>query len=430
MTISNRILGAAMGLAMIAGTANAQFIVDRSDDPKPGPTHTTNKSSSQTISQKTIVVTQDDGTSYKIVLENGKVAGAWANGKEIKGDRIRQDNYVVELLGEGGEVLQSFRIATPMSAPRPPAAPNVEFFSSDNFPGEAAVKVKAELQDAPPVMLGINLSEPSDAMRAQLGLGEKPVILVDAIVEGLPAQKAGLKKYDLIVSLDGSDGASSATLSEVLAKKAPGDSLKIVVLRGGEKIKLAAELAAYDAKALGQEPTIIYDDDARFPGWTEQDGEGRTRVWINRGDGSGLARLPNHPESSEAIEALERAAVESQRSAEAMKRKIESAMREAERQVLELRDGQLFLRERQGNRATNELRLLEHLDELENRFDRHMPGLQSEIDQRLEAMERRFDAVEDQLNERLESLGGRMERLAGLLERLAERLETAIDDRD
>lgn len=418
----NRIFAPAAVMALLAGTAQAQFVFDAHTE--------ASQDRKVEVAKQTFIVTNDDGQKYKIVIVNDEVEAAWVDGDKVGNGRVVRDDDMIKLLGDAGEVLHVFRV----SAPKAPKAPQSHFFSNDGQQAQGKVSFTATLDsdyEAPPVMLGINLSEPGDALRAQLGLGDLKAILIDGVIDGLPAAKAGLKKFDVIVSLDGSEGASSDSLGKVMSKKTAGDEMKIIVMRGGEKIKLVAKLAAYDAESLGQTtsgqmPAIIYDDDPKFPGWTEKDQEGNIKLWVERN-----GQFPEIDEK--VIEGAVSRSREAQKKiarlqSQEMKSKIEEAMREAERRVLEFRDGQLFFREREeGLQRLDELGLLEHLDKLENRFDERMPGIQSELDARLDAMERRFEQVESELDARLESFGGRMERLANLMEHLADRLERFAD---
>jgi len=59
----------------------------------------------------------------------------------------------------------------------------------------------------------------------------KNMVYVDAVKRGSPAQSAGLRKDDLIVSVDGRSVEDIATFHDFLRTKSPGDTLNLVVIR-------------------------------------------------------------------------------------------------------------------------------------------------------------------------------------------------------
>lgn len=127
---------------------------------------------------------------------------------------------------------------------------------------EGEVRLATRLQNAygqavaqPKVMLGITMAEPGEALRVHLDLGDRPVIMINGVIEGLPAAEAGLKRYDIIVGIDDSDDQITAErLHEILSKKTPGEELRLRVVRGGQKETYRLKLLPYDAKRLGIEP--------------------------------------------------------------------------------------------------------------------------------------------------------------------------------
>jgi len=63
-----------------------------------------------------------------------------------------------------------------------------------------------------------------------------------AIVEGSPAEKAGLKEYDIILEVDGEKITEEKTLADILANKKAEQEIELLVLRGKEEIKLKVKL--------------------------------------------------------------------------------------------------------------------------------------------------------------------------------------------
>ena len=106
------------------------------------------------------------------------------------------------------------------------------------IPINDAIKVAQELLENGYVTgrpyLGITYVAVEDAQTAaQLGVNAYGVYIVD-VVKGGPAEKAGLKSGDRIVSVDGSEIASKDDLGTLMQKHAAGDTLSITVARDGQ----------------------------------------------------------------------------------------------------------------------------------------------------------------------------------------------------
>ena len=116
---------------------------------------------------------------------------------------------------------------------------------------------------APPVMVGINMGSldiDDDRLYDLLDehdLDEADVIQIIGVIDGLPADKAGLREGDVSVRLDGEWGANPEKLRDVLMAKKAGDNLEVAVVRRGRLREIDVKLSAYNAEKLGA-PGITY----------------------------------------------------------------------------------------------------------------------------------------------------------------------------
>ena len=106
------------------------------------------------------------------------------------------------------------------------------------IPINDAIKVAQELLENGYVTgrpyLGITYLAVTDAQTAQqLGVNAYGVYIVD-VTKGGPADQAGLKAGDRIVSVDGSEIAAKDDLGTLMQKHAAGDTLAITVARDGQ----------------------------------------------------------------------------------------------------------------------------------------------------------------------------------------------------
>jgi serine protease Do len=73
--------------------------------------------------------------------------------------------------------------------------------------------------------------------------------LVSAVVEGSPAEKAGVKRGDVIVEFDGKKIAKTADLPRLVADVRVGNDVPIVVVREGAQARLTAKIARLEEQA-------------------------------------------------------------------------------------------------------------------------------------------------------------------------------------
>jgi serine protease Do len=91
--------------------------------------------------------------------------------------------------------------------------------------------------------LGVKI-QPVDADIARsLGLADAKGALVAEVFADSPAQRAGVKVGDVILSFDGTDVVKSADLPSLVASTPVGKSAKLVVMRGGDKVEIPIDVA-------------------------------------------------------------------------------------------------------------------------------------------------------------------------------------------
>ncbi|MCH8044594.1 MAG: PDZ domain-containing protein [Planctomycetes bacterium] len=122
--------------------------------------------------------------------------------------------------------------------------------------GVIVVEIQGDPKKAPPILsdvrhinltvrapvgkylIGVSCFPVEGALRAQLNLPEGQGLLVDLVLPRQPAAKAGVKKYDVILAVD---GAKVGDLKNLVAAidKAKGTAIKLHVLRGGKRQTIA-----------------------------------------------------------------------------------------------------------------------------------------------------------------------------------------------
>ena len=95
---------------------------------------------------------------------------------------------------------------------------------------------------APVAYMGVLTQTLDSGLAAQFGLDVEAGAWVQALTPGGPAEQAGLKQNDVIVSVDGKPVSSSDDLGAAVAALKPGDQVTVEVVRGTQRLELNVTL--------------------------------------------------------------------------------------------------------------------------------------------------------------------------------------------
>jgi len=133
--------------------------------------------------------------------------------------------------------------------------------------------------------LGISISNISSDMAEAMGLKSTKGALVQEVVEGTPADKAGIKQEDVIVEFDGKEIPSANKLTEFVGTTSPGKSVNVKVIRDGRPLTLRVK--------VGKRPSEVIPESGKWLGMEVADieGEGVRITYVERGSPADAAGL-------------------------------------------------------------------------------------------------------------------------------------------
>ena len=103
--------------------------------------------------------------------------------------------------------------------------------------------------------LGVNIQDVDSDMADQLGVKPNSGVVVTGVREGTPAEKAGLKEYDVITAVDGAKVTSTTELRNKVAMIKPGTKTNFTVQREGKDMNFSVVLAELDENLLAGAPS-------------------------------------------------------------------------------------------------------------------------------------------------------------------------------
>lgn len=217
--------------------------------------------------------------AIEVIIKDGKTT-VRIDGEEVPPERIHEMRGGLVIMDEDGKEIETVRIG--VAGDEDHQGLWQQYWIGGNEPNELRVEAAFE----PKVMIGIHLDEPGAPLLRHLKLEPGTATLVRALHVGLPAEKAGLDEFDVIVKIDGQAPANPEALRAALAEKEPGDVIKFKIIHKGAPKLIKVTLDAYDAQAMaeaeliGEAPTVqagpdmfFLGEDLAMPRWREFTGE-------------------------------------------------------------------------------------------------------------------------------------------------------------
>ena len=221
--------------------------VDRNDLPAAG-----FASGDPIVGQTAVAVGSPSG--FESTVTSGIISGT---GREIPAEYTggRQAASLVDLVqtdaaispGNSGGALadREGRVIGINAAYLPPAetgAENIGFA----IPSDTAVSVADQLiqnGEAVHPYLGVYLSDLTQETASRFGSPVDSGALIEEVEPGSPAAAAGIQRGDIVTAAGSDEVRSSGDLLSALRNYMPGDTVRLTVLRNGEKTTLQANLA-------------------------------------------------------------------------------------------------------------------------------------------------------------------------------------------
>ncbi len=165
-------------------------------------------------------------------------------------DQFIQTDAAISFGNSGGPLLNTAGEVVAINSAVSRQASNIGF----SIPINQAKEVLPQLLASGRVTrgyLGVALRDVDADVQRALGLGEASGALVEDVTSGSPAERAGLRSYDLITAIDGRAVAGDDVVIRTVARLVPGQTARIDFARDGRMHSVLLKLAERPARAVG-----------------------------------------------------------------------------------------------------------------------------------------------------------------------------------
>lgn len=126
--------------------------------------------------------------------------------------------------------------------PREESDPARVFIGGMGHPNSVAKSFIFDHSSVQDTYIGVNLESLGDQLGEYFGVKDGKGALVTEVIKDSPAEKAGLKAGDVIVSIDGKDVDGPSDIRKAVGDKEKGDKITLNVLRERKETEMAVQV--------------------------------------------------------------------------------------------------------------------------------------------------------------------------------------------
>ena len=167
-------------------------------------------------------------------------------------DRYIQTDAAINLGNSGGPLINTRGEVIGINAAISSRAPTIGFAIPINQAKAILPQLKAGGRVARGYV-GVALRDVDPDLRDALNLSNTTGAVVQDVTPGSPAERAGLRPYDVIAALDGQAVSTGDELIAMVSARRPGDAVTLQVMRDGRDTSMLVKLAERPVRERGED---------------------------------------------------------------------------------------------------------------------------------------------------------------------------------
>jgi hypothetical protein len=186
-------------------------------------------------------ISDDHGALMLLCGPDGQVT-AVRDGTVLPPERVRHEDDHLRIVDEAGTTLYDIRLLPGGGLVYPYDAKLSGVNGATLWTGPSRIAARYTTS-APRKIIGVTVDSVDAVVASQLDIDPESTFVIGSVTPGMPAEKAGLQAHDVVVSIQGEHPATVEKLRDVLQDKQVGDTIKLELLRRGQRLDVDVGVA-------------------------------------------------------------------------------------------------------------------------------------------------------------------------------------------
>ena len=187
------------------------------------------------------VVQDDENIDLRIESENGELT-ITLNGKEVSEDHYSLEDDRLTIEDEHGNIIFDHDVHFGHGA----GDGNGEMHFEMNFDDDHSIHGDNHSDDQPKGRIGLTMDTVSEALAWHLGIQNEGAFMIVDVVPGLPAEKAGLEPWDIIIRVN-DQSAEQDMFRDLVQQSEPGTEIRLEIIHKGERKTVNVKTTSWES---------------------------------------------------------------------------------------------------------------------------------------------------------------------------------------
>jgi hypothetical protein len=200
-------------------------------------------------------------------------------------------------------------------------------------PGDVKLWIASRGGARSELLIGVAVSPVPPVMSLQLKLPARTGLVVENVVPGSAAERAGIRQYDVIERIDNRRVASAAQVEQILSGHKAGERVPLLIVREGDHMNMEVPITSEPSRR--RSPDSLYDLSQKYLPDGFQFSPDQTRQWEQMSEKLKKEVQQQEQQIERLKENLRREADQARRELEQLKEQIRRELEQQKRQMID-----------------------------------------------------------------------------------------------